>query len=309
MSHPSGKGWLAVSNEDNRRRRDYSDDRLSVAELIARSEAETVRFAPVSAPVTPRAEQTARLPQKAKSRLNLSGRELHITELLRREGRPADDSATGRGISVPKLVAMASGGVVLTGAVAFSASQWMSTPDERPLAEVRFDDRQAARSPGSLTADLVGASRDSQDQVEESGTEAPATTETTRQSTAQEQPRQQQQTQRQQQQTQQRSGGGNQQQQQQPTTPTTNPTTNPQQQTSAPTTPVTSPSQPSTQPSTSTPAPPPTSGTTAPPSSATAPPPASGSATPAPTSGVDLGIDLGKVLEPVGGFDFFAPAP
>ncbi|WP_440901050.1 hypothetical protein [Actinosynnema sp.] len=298
-----------MSNEDNRRRRDYSDDRLSVAELIARSEAETVRFAPVSAPVTPRAEQTARLPQKAKSRLNLSGRELHITELLRREGRPADDSATGRGISVPKLVAMASGGVVLTGAVAFSASQWMSTPDERPLAEVRFDDRQAARSPGSLTADLVGASRDSQDQVEESGTEAPATTETTRQSTAQEQPRQQQQTQRQQQQTQQRSGGGNQQQQQQPTTPTTNPTTNPQQQTSAPTTPVTSPSQPSTQPSTSTPAPPPTSGTTAPPSSATAPPPASGSATPAPTSGVDLGIDLGKVLEPVGGFDFFAPAP
>lgn len=309
MSHPSGKGWLAVSNEDNRRRRDYSDDRLSVAELIARSEAETVRFAPVSAPVTPRAEQTARLPQKAKSRLNLSGRELHITELLRREGRPADDSATGRGISVPKLVAMASGGVVLTGAVAFSASQWMSPPDERPLAEVRFDDRQAARSPGSLTADLVGASRDSQDQVEESETEAPETTETTRQSTAQEQPRQQQQAQRQQQQqqqTQQRSGGGN---QQQPTTPTTNPTTNPQQQTSAPTTPVTSPSQPSTQPSTSTPAPPPTSGTTAPPSSATAPPPASGSATPAPTSGVDLGIDLGKVLEPVGGFDFFAPAP
>lgn len=306
MSHPSGKGWLAVSNEDNRRRRDYSDDRLSVAELIARSEAETVRFTPVSAPVAPRAEQTARLPQKARSRLNLSGRELHITELLRREGRPADDSATGRGVSVPKLVAMASGGVVLTGAVAFSASQWMSAPDERPLAEVRFDDRQAARSPGSLTADLVGASRDSQDQVEETETEAPATTETTRQSTAQEQPRQQQQQQTQrQQQTQQRSGGGN---QQQPTTPTTNP----QQQTSAPTTPVTSPSQPSqpsTQPSTSTPAPPPTSGTTTPPSSATAPPPASGSATPAPTSGVDLGIDLGKVLEPVGGFDFFAPAP
>ncbi|AXX33829.1 hypothetical protein KCV87_23390 [Actinosynnema pretiosum subsp. pretiosum] len=295
-----------MSNEDNRRRRDYSDDRLSVAELIARSEAETVRFTPVSAPVAPRAEQTARLPQKARSRLNLSGRELHITELLRREGRPADDSATGRGVSVPKLVAMASGGVVLTGAVAFSASQWMSAPDERPLAEVRFDDRQAARSPGSLTADLVGASRDSQDQVEETETEAPATTETTRQSTAQEQPRQQQQQQTQrQQQTQQRSGGGN---QQQPTTPTTNP----QQQTSAPTTPVTSPSQPSqpsTQPSTSTPAPPPTSGTTTPPSSATAPPPASGSATPAPTSGVDLGIDLGKVLEPVGGFDFFAPAP
>ncbi|WP_041837177.1 hypothetical protein [Actinosynnema mirum] len=296
-----------MSNEDNRRRRDYSDDRLSVAELIARSEAETVRFTPVSAPVAPRAEQTARLPQKARSRLNLSGRELHITELLRREGRPADDSATGRGVSVPKLVAMASGGVVLTGAVAFSASQWMSAPDERPLAEVRFDDRQAARSPGSLTADLVGASRDSQDQVEETETEAPATTETTRQSTAQEQPRQQQQQQQtqRQQQTQQRSGGGN---QQQPTTPTTNP----QQQTSAPTTPVTSPSQPSqpsTQPSTSTPAPPPTSGTTTPPSSATAPPPASGSATPAPTSGVDLGIDLGKVLEPVGGFDFFAPAP
>ncbi|GAA2664184.1 MULTISPECIES: hypothetical protein [Actinosynnema] len=293
-----------MSNEDNRRRRDYSDDRLSVAELIARSEAETVRFTPVSAPVAPRAEQTARLPQKPKSRLNLSGRELHVTELLRREGRPSDDSATGRGVSVPKLVAMASGGVVLTGAVAFSASQWMSAPDERPLAEVRFDDRQAARSPGSLTADLVGAARDSRDQAEETETEAPATTETTQQSTAQEKPRQQQtQRQQQQQQTQQRSGGGN--QQQQPTTPATKTP----EQTSAPTTPVTQPSQPSTQPSTSTPAPPPTSGTTPPPSSSTNPPPASGSATPAPTSGVDLGIDLGKVLEPVGGFDFFAPAP
>ncbi|MEO6088402.1 MAG: hypothetical protein ABIQ18_35345 [Umezawaea sp.] len=138
-----------MSNEDKRRRRDGSTAQLSVAELLARREAETqpipvyrddeedtIRFRAVTAP--------AALTTTPISRQSLSGRELHVAELLRREGRPADEERSGMKIS--KLVAIASGGVVLCGTVAFGASQWLGSPDERPLADVRFDDRPAARN-------------------------------------------------------------------------------------------------------------------------------------------------------------------
>lgn len=122
-----------MSNEDKRRRQDGSTTRLSVAELLARREAETQ---PV--PVVPEAG-TVRIAPVAPP---LSGRELHITELLRREGHHGEENRGGLAIS--RLVAIASGGVVLCGSVAFGASQWLSSPDERPLAEVRFDTRPAA---------------------------------------------------------------------------------------------------------------------------------------------------------------------
>ena len=250
-------------------------------------EEDTVRFKPVTPPA---ALATAQI-----SRQSLSGRELHVAELLRREGRPADEERGGMKIS--KLVAIASGGVVLCGTVAFGASQWLSSPDERPLADVRFDDRPAARNSNN-TGGIGGLALP--------GTTTPSTTETsTTQQQTQEQTAQQQTAQ---QQTQQRSVPT----QQAPatqspgtqatstTTSTTESTTTQQPTTdkgtptsSGTTTPPSSSS--STPPSTSTP---PASGsTTTPPSSSTPP------SSEAPSTGIDLGIDLGLKL---GGFDFFA---
>ena len=80
-------------------------------------------------------------------------KELHITELLRREGR-ADDTQSG-GFTVGKLAVAASGGVILCGSVAFAASSWLSSPDERPLAEVRFDERAQARGASAGTEGVV----------------------------------------------------------------------------------------------------------------------------------------------------------
>ncbi len=136
-----------MSNDDKRRRRDGSTAQLSVAALIARREAETQPIPRITD------EETVRFKRPT---TNLSGRELHITELLRREGR-AGEEERGGGFSVPKLVAMASGGVVLAGTVAFTATNLLSSPDERPLAEVRYDNRPAARSTSTIGNDLAAA--------------------------------------------------------------------------------------------------------------------------------------------------------
>ncbi|MBP2339301.1 hypothetical protein JOF41_005479 [Saccharothrix coeruleofusca] len=294
-----------MPNEDNRRRRDGSTAQLSVAELLARREAETQPIPRITDEVVPD-EQTVRFPRPD---TNLSGHELHITELLRREGRPAEEAVAG-GVSVPKLVAMASGGVVLCGSVAFGATQWLSSPDERPLAEVRFDTRPAARNGNALTDGLAAAAAARQqaqapqgEQTSEQRTpeqRAQAAPETTTPSrTAQKAPQ-----------------AG----QQAPRTTTTTTTTTEQQ---PPSTTEQPPSSSTGQPATT----PPSAGTTTPPSSSgsatpsTSTPPAtppsstpsSGTSTP-PTSGeqggvgIGIGLDLGGVLRPIGGFDFFSPA-
>ncbi|MCS7482252.1 hypothetical protein ACFFQW_32965 [Umezawaea endophytica] len=288
-----------MSNEDKRRRRDGSTAQLSVAELLARREAETqeipvyreveedtVRFKPVTPPA---ALATAQI-----SRQSLSGRELHVAELLRREGRPADEERGG--LKISKLVAIASGGVVLAGTVAFGVSSWLGSPDERPLADVRFDDRPAARNSNNTGG--IGA-------LALPGTTSPSTTDT---STTQQQTQEQQATQ---QQTQQRTAQNQTQQQapaaQTPGTQTTTTTTESTTQqpttdkgtTTAPST-TTPPPSTSTSPSTSTP---PASGSTTPPSSSTPP------SSEAPSTGIDLGTGLGLDLGvKLGGFDFFAEA-
>lgn len=255
-----------MSNDDKRRRRDGSTAQLSVAELIARREAETQPIPRITD------EQTARF----KAAPNLSGRELHITELLKREGR-AGEEERGSGLSVPKLVALASGGVVLAGTVAFTASNLLSSPDERPLAEVRYDTRPAARATNTVGKDLAPAAAQQQaPQTAESTTDT-----TTPSQTATQKPRATQKP-----------------------APTTTTTT---EQAPAPEQP------PSTTTTTTT--------TTTPPSSDTAPPPTSSSSsapstpdssTPPPSSTEPsqpgLGLDLGGILAPIGGFDFFAPA-
>ncbi|CCH35055.1 hypothetical protein ABZ816_21065 [Actinosynnema sp. NPDC047251] len=272
-----------MSNDDNRRRQDGSTAKLSVADLLARREAETQPIPRITD------EETIRFTPAT----NLSGRELHITELLRREGR-AGEEERGGGLSVPKLVAMASGGVVLAGAVAFTATNLLSSPDERPLAEVRYDNRQAARSTNTIGNDLAAAAAKQQqaqpaaDETTEAPTTAAPTQTTTQRPRATQQPAPP------------------------PTTTTTEQAPPPVEQ--PPTTTV--------PPTTEVPPPP----TTTPPTTSAAPPPASGSTTPAPSSGesttpttpttptapttpgVDLGLDLGGILDPLGGFDFFSPA-
>ncbi|MBW4716054.1 hypothetical protein [Saccharothrix obliqua] len=261
-----------MSNDDKRRRWDSSTAQLSVAELIARREAETQPIPRITDEETVRFRPT-----------DLSGRELHITELLRREGR-AGEEERGGGFSVPKLVALASGGVVLAGTVAFTASNLLSSPDERPLAEVRYDARQAARSTNTVGMDLAAA------KPQQAAPKVAETTDATTASTAapntqQPRPRVTQQ-------------------------PRPAPTTTTEQ---APP-PVEEP--PAAPPTTSTPppsseTPPPTSSTpVAPPSTDVAPPPSSGTTAPPTTTspGLDVGVDLGEILEPIGGFDFFAPA-
>ncbi|MFI9814859.1 hypothetical protein [Saccharothrix variisporea] len=261
-----------MSNDDKRRRRDGSTTtQLSVAELLARREAETQPIPRITD------EQTVRFTATA----NLSGRELHITELLKREGR-AGEEERGGGFSVPKLVAMAGGGVVLAGTVAFTASNLLSSPDERPLAEVRYDTRPAARATNTLGKDLAPAAA-AQQQAPETTESTPDTT--TPSQTATQKPRATQQP--------------------APTTTTTNQAPAPEQPAATTTT---TPSTSTTQPTTDTP-PPPTS------SSSTTTPKTSDSGTTTPPSttepskpGLGLGLDLGGILDPIGGFDFFAPA-
>ncbi|XVS63857.1 hypothetical protein ACQPYE_37340 [Actinosynnema sp. CA-299493] len=302
-----------MSNDDKRRRQDGSTAKLSVADLLARREAETQPIPRITDRTTDggaagravdsravnRAaddEETVRFSVAAlsaaagaKNVTNLSGRELHITELLRREGRAGEEERGGGGFSVPKLVAMASGGVVLAGTVAFTATNLMSSPDERPLAEVRFDARPAARATNTLTKDL-GAAAAQQAQAETTTTTPEQTVETTTQRAPR--PVTQQPTATTQQETQQAP----------PSTTTPAPSSSTQQTTTPP------------PPSTTTPPPPPSSSSQSP--SSSTPPPSStppSSATPSTPpsddgSGLGLDLDLGGILNPIGGFDFFAPA-
>ncbi|WP_309115180.1 hypothetical protein [Saccharothrix sp.] len=258
-----------MSNDDKRRRRDGSTTtQLSVAELLARREAETQPIPRITD------EETVRF----KPAPNLSGRELHITELLKREGR-AGEEERGGGFSVPKLVAMASGGVVLAGTVAFTASNLLSSPDERPLAEVRYDTRPAARATNTVGKDLAPAAA-AQQQAPQT---AESTTDTTTPSqTATKKPRATQQP-----------------------APTTTTTTEQAPATEQPaSTTTTTPTTTTTTPSSETP--PPTSSSSSTPSSpdSSTPPTSTSPSTP----GLGLGLDLGGILNPIGGFDFFAPA-
>ncbi|TQM82601.1 hypothetical protein FHX81_5009 [Saccharothrix saharensis] len=305
-----------MSNDDKRRRQDGSTAKLSVADLLARREAETqpipritsdgaadrITPAAVGTRATGRAtehaddEETVRFPAAAlaAAATNLSGRELHVTELLRREGR-AGEEERGGGFSVPKLVAMASGGVVLAGTVAFTATNLMSSPDERPLAEVRFDARPAARATNTLTKDLAAAAAQQQGQPAQAETTT-TTPEQAPETTTQRAPRpvtQQQQT---------TTTAQQQAQTQTPSSTTTQPPSSSSEQTTTP------------PPSTTTTTPPPPSSSSQPSSSSTpsstTPPPSSTPSTPPSDDGSGLGLDLdlGGILNPIGGFDFFAPA-
>lgn len=293
-----------MSIEDHRRRLTGSAEstgQLSVAELIARREAETVEIPVITDDITPESfEPTVKFkPVKAAGgKKKQPMKELHITELLRREGR-ADDTQRG-GFTVGKLAAAASGGVIICGSVAFAASSWLSSPDERPLAEVRFDERAQARGASAGTEGVVKLpSNKTQQQSDASETQQadPTTTNPTTRvapyvQTQQQRPAQQPQTQT-----------------QQPAQTTQQPSS---ETSTTPSTPTET-STPSTPPSSDTPAPP-TSSTTPPPSDST-PPPSSSTPLPPASNPVDVSVDLG-ILDPVlntvgdtvGGFDFFAPA-
>ncbi|MFD4676354.1 hypothetical protein ACFWNN_41995 [Lentzea sp. NPDC058450] len=270
-----------------------STGQLSVAELIARREAETAEIPVITDDITPEAfEPTVKFkPVKVPGKLKKQPmKELHITELLRREGR-ADDTQRG-GFTVGKLAAAASGGVIICGSVAFAASSWLSSPDERPLAEVRFDERAQARGASAGTEGVVKLPSNKTQQADATETQQAETT--TSDPTTRVAPYVQT-------------------EQKRPTT----------QQTQTPSTETSTSTTPSTSTETSTPSTPPSSETPAPPSSSTTPPPPSNSTTPPksetalpPTSNpVDVSVDLG-LLDPVlntvgdtvGGFDFFAPA-
>ncbi|MGW6931232.1 hypothetical protein ACWGE0_14310 [Lentzea sp. NPDC054927] len=272
-----------------------STGQLSVAELIARREAETVEIPVITDDITPEAFEptikfkSVKAPGSKPKKQPM--KELHITELLRREGR-ADDTQSG-GFTVGKLAVAASGGVILCGSVAFAASSWLSSPDERPLAEVRFDERAQARGASAGTEGVVklpSNKTQQSDATETQQAETKAADPTTRVApyvqTQQQRPTQQTQTQQ----------------------PTQQPTQTQQPTTTPPST-STDTTTPSTPPSSETPPPP--SSTATPPSSST--PPAS-NPLPTPSNPVDVSIDLG-LLDPVlntvgdtvGGFDFFAP--
>ena len=257
----------------------------------------TIKFKSVR---TPDAKHPGSKPRKQPAK------ELHITELLRREGR-ADDTQNG-GFTVGKLAAAASGGVVLCGSVAFGASSWLSSPDERPLAQVRFDERAQARGASTGTEGVVKLPSNKTQQADETETAsagADPTTEQVRVAPYTQQPQQKQQQRPTQQQTQQPV--------QQPTQPPVASTPSSETQTT--------PTTPSTPPPSETPAPPPSSSAVTPPSSSTPAPPPSSTTNPLPTPSnpVDVSVDLG-VLDPVlttvgdtaeqtvGVFDFFTPA-
>lgn len=288
-----------MSIEDHRRRLTGSAEstgQLSVAELIARREAETVEIPVITDDITPEAFEptikfkSVKAPGSRPKKQPM--KELHITELLRREGR-ADDTQTG-GFTVGKLAVAASGGVILCGSVAFAASSWLSSPDERPLAEVRFDERAQARGASAGTEGVVKLPSNKTQQSDATETQTPdKTTEQAAPPRVAPYTQQQQRPATQQTQTQQPT--------QQPTSETQQPTTPPAS---------TETSQPSTPPSSVTP-PPPSSTSVTPPASST--PPAS-NPLPTPSNPVDVSVDLG-LLDPVlntvgdavGGFDFFAP--
>lgn len=249
-----------MSIEDHRRRLNGSAEstgQLSVAELIARREAETVEIPVITDDITPEAFEptikftSVRAPgSKAKKQ---PMKELHITELLRREGR-ADDTQNG-GFTVGKLAAAASGGVILCGSVAFAASSWLSSPDERPLAEVRFDERAQARGASAGTEGVVKLPSNKTQQAESTETaQADPTTDPTTRVAPYVQTQQQRTAQQPQTQTQQ---------------PTRQPTSEAPPVASTPST-STETSQPSTPPSTET-SPPPSSSVGTPPSSSTRP--------------------------------------
>ncbi|KOV80646.1 hypothetical protein [Nocardia sp. NRRL S-836] len=288
-----------------------STGQLSVAELIARREAETMPIPVITDDITPEAfEPTIKFkavrtpdPKHPGSKPRKQpAKELHITELLRREGR-ADDTQSG-GFTVGKLAVAASGGVVLCGTVAFGASSWLSSPDERPLAQVRFDERAQARGASTGTEGVVKLPSNKTQQADETETASAApTTEQVRVAPYTQQPQQQRPTQQQ-----------TQQPVQQPTQPPVVSTPSPSSETQP------TPTTPSTPPTSQTP-PPPTSSATPPPSGTTTPPPPSSTPNPLPTPSnpVDVSVDLGvldPVLNTVGGtvgqtvgvFDFFAPA-
>lgn len=295
-----------MSIEDHRRRLNGSAEstgQLSVAELIARREAETVQFPVITDDFTPEMFDEPVEPDeptiKFKSVKAPGSRpkkqpmkELHITELLRREGR-ADDTQRS-GFTVGKLAVAASGGVVLCGSVAFAASSWLSPTDERPLAQVRFDERTQARGASAGTEGVVKLPTNKTQQ--EDATETQSADPTTEQTQTRVAPYVQTQ------------------QPKAPTQQTQTPTQQPTSETQAPTTstPSSQTSQPSTPPSSETPPPP--SSTATPPSSTA--PKEKGKESPLPTQSnpVDVSVDLG-LLDPVlntvgdtvGGFDFFAP--
>ncbi len=287
-----------MSIEDHRRRLSgtaESTGQLSVAELIARREAETMPIPVITDDITPEAfEPTIKFKSVkvpgARSKKQ-PAKELHITELLRREGR-ADDTQSG-GFTVGKLAVAASGGVVLCGSVAFGASSWLSSPDERPLAEVRFDERAQARGASAGTDGVVKlpSNKTQQSDATETATADP-TQETTPVRVAPYTQQQQRPTQQTQQPT-------------QPQQPTSESPTASTPSSETPTTPTT----PSTPPSSETPPPP--SSSEAPPPSSSTPPPSSQNPLPTPSNPVDVSVDLGildPVLSTVGSFDFFAPA-
>ncbi|GAB2853312.1 hypothetical protein [Lentzea nigeriaca] len=301
-----------MSIEDHRRRLNGSAEstgQLSVAELIARREAETVQFPVITDDITPEMFDEPDEPTVKFKSVKAPGskpkkqpmKELHITELLRREGR-ADDTQRG-GFTVGKLAVAASGGVVLCGSVAFAASSWLSPTDERPLAEVRFDERAQARGASAGTEGVVKlpSNKTQQEDTTETQQSDPTTSPTTRVAPY---------VQQQQQQTQQRPTQQTQQQTQQPTQQPTSET--PTASTPSSSTPSTTPSQPSTTPSSDSPKPPPSSSSTKP-SNSTAP--STSNPLPTPSNPVDVSVNLG-ILDPVlstvgstvGGFDFFAPA-
>lgn len=297
-----------MPHEDKRRRFDGSSAQLSVADLLARSEAETqpipvVRDTALTHPGNgdtdvqgqdDRAEDTVKF-AKVRMAPAPTGHELHITELLRREGR--EDDAERSGLSIGKLVAIASGGVVLCGSVAFGASQWLSSPNERPLADVRFDTRPAARmtSTATMQPTSVGASA-AQSQTNAAGDARSATP--NEQRTAD-------------------TGRTNAAQPAGTTTdrpvaapdaagaaiPAPTPATDQAPKAIAPPVP-----HPSVPPSVSLPSPVPSLIPSPAPSPSPSPAP-SPAPSPSPSSGPApvLGVDLGGILDPIGGFDFFSP--
>ena len=295
-----------MSIEDHRRRLNGSAEstgQLSVAELIARREAETVQFPVITDDITPEMFDEPDEPTIKFKPVKASGskpkkqpmKELHITELLRREGR-ADDTQRG-GFTVGKLAAAASGGVVLCGSVAFAASSWLSPTDERPLAEVRFDERAQARGASAGTEGVVKLPSNKTQQEDATETQsADPTTEQTRTRVAPYVQTQQPQAPT----------------QQTPTQTQQSPTQQPTSETQSPTasTPSSETGKPSTPPSSQTPPPP--SSSANPPSNSN--PPSSQNPLPTPSNPVDVSVDLG-LLDPVlntvgdtvGGFDFFAP--
>ncbi|NKE58231.1 hypothetical protein FXN61_15940 [Lentzea sp. PSKA42] len=287
-----------MSIEDHRRRLNgaaESTGQLSVAELIARREAETVEIPVITDDITPEDFEptikfkAVKAPGSKPKKQPM--KELHITELLRREGK-ADDTQRG-GFTVGKLAVAASGGVVLCGSVAFAASSWLSSPDERPLAEVRFDERAQARGASAGTEGVVKLPSNKPQQSD--------STETPQAETEQADPTT-------------RVAPYVQTQQQRPTQQTSSRRSSPLRRRRRPRARRRRPRRPASRARRrrATTPPPPSSSAATPPSKSTPP---SSNPLPTPSNPVDVSVDLG-ILDPVlntvgdtvGSFDFFSPA-